>query len=650
MIHSIRLATKASVLALLLLTTIGVAAQTPSPTPVNPATQPPGGEPSPTPPPTAPPGTQQQPITAPPGVTTMPSPQPAATDTPMQEPRQPNFPNVQAQPVPPLPDLTRIGIVSSNIMTLSLNDAIRKALQNNNDIEIARDDVKIAEYGLQSLYGFYDPVFSVTPTYDKRINPVTSIFAGGTASGTVSTTTYSLSPTLSKNFGTGGGSYTVGFANSKTVTSATSSTLNPFYSSNLSLSFNQPLWRNRSIDATRHSIRIQKKFIEQSDSDFRARTISIISQVQAAYWNLVFALRNQQNQLESLNVSRQNMRIIEAQIEAGAKAPLDRAQVQTDIASRETNLFIATQNVSVAENTLKQLMLHGPEAPEWTAQITPTDSPVLDLAPVNLQLALDEAHKNRPEIKRLNLQKEINGLDIQYYNNQTKPQINLTGTVATTGLAGTPTGLGSTTAPLISGNPNTNPSAFLLNQIQDIQTRAGFPVATVPTVTTTGVTVIPKYVGGYGQDISNLFGFDTRNVNFGVAISFPFKNRTAEANLATARIQRDQLEASFRSQDQAIEMDVRNAAQAVDTARRRVIASKAARESAEQQLAGEEKLYEVGRSTTFLLLERQNSLTAARTDELQAQTDYNKALADLQRATGSTLRVNNVDMQTPTTK
>ena len=613
MIHSIRLATKASVLALLLLTTIGVAAQTPTPTPVNPATQPPGGEPSPTPPPTAPPGTQTQPITAPPGVNVMPSPQPAPTQPADQEPRQPNFPNVQAQPVPPLPDLTRIGIVSSNIMTLSLNDAIRKALQNNNDIEIARDDVRIAEYGLQSLYGFYDPVFSVTPTYDKRISPVTNIFAGGTASGTVSTTTYSLSPSLSKNFSRGGGAYALSFANSKTITSATNSTLNPFYSSNLSLSFTQPLWRNRSIDANRHSIRIQKKFIEQSDSDFRARTISIISQVQAAYWNLVFALRNQQNQLESLNVSRQNMRIIEAQIEAGAKAPLDRAQVQTDIASRETNLFIATQNVSVAENTLKQLMLHDPTAPEWTAQVTPTDSPVLDLSPVNLPLALDEAHKNRPEIRRLNLQKDINGIDIEYFDNQTKPQVNLTGTVATTGLAGSPTSL----IPSCSGTVTTN-------------------------------CVSPKYIGGYGQDVSNLFGGQTRNVNFGVAIAFPLRNRTAEANLAQARIQKDQLEASFRSQDQAIEMDVRNAAQAVDTARRRVIASKAARESAEQQLAGEEKLYEVGRSTTFLLLERQNSLTAARTDELQAQTDYNKALADLQRATGSTLRVNNVDVQTPT--
>jgi outer membrane protein TolC len=95
-------------------------------------------------------------------------------------------------------------------------------------------------------------------------------------------------------------------------------------------------------------------------------------------------------------------------------------------------------------------------------------------------------------------------------------------------------------------------------------------------------------------------------------------------------------------------MDVRNAAQAVDTAQKRVVASKLARESAELQLDGEQKLYDVGRSTTFLLLQRQNELTTARTNEIQAQTDYNKALADLQRATSATLRINNVVVQDPT--
>lgn len=638
--HSSRIITKASLMALLLLAASGTMAQrpTPRPTPVNPSTQPPGTEVQP---PNAPPATQQPLPQAPPGTNVVPTASPTPVDPTLQEPRDPNFPTVQAMPLPPMPDLSRVGIISTNILTLSLNDAIRKALQNNNDIEIARDDVRFAEQQLRALYGVYDPVFSITPQIIHNITPQQSSLGGGGASGSTTTTTFNFGPQLTRTFERGGGNYTLGFANARTTSSSTFSSLSPFYSSNLSLQFNQPLLRNRSIDSNRRSIRIQKKFIEQSDSDFRQRTIQIISQVQAAYWNLVFALRNQQNQLESLNLARQNMRNIEAQIEAGAKAPLDRAQVQTDIATRETNLFLATQNVSVAENTLKQLMLRSPEAPEWSAQVTPTDTPLLELAPVNLIVALDEAHKNRPELRRLNLQKEINVVDLEFYKNQTKPQIDLTGTVATTGLAGTPTGLPQgTVVPLISGNPATNSSAFLLSQIQDIQTRAGFPVATVPSTLASGAP--PNLIGGYFQDLQNLFKFKTGNITAGVTISFPFKNRTAEANLAGARIQREQLEASYRSQDQAIEMDVRNAAQAVDTAQRRVRASRQARESAEQQLAGEEKLYEVGRSTTFLLLQRQNELTAARTNELQAQTDYNKALADLQRATGSTLRVNNV--------
>jgi HAE1 family hydrophobic/amphiphilic exporter-1 len=599
--HSLRFFARAHFVALAVFALGMVAsAQTPSPTPVNPAAQPPGQQQQPA---TAPPGTQQPAPQTPPGTNIVPTAQPTPIQPAIQEPREPNFPDVQQQPLPPLPDLTRVGITSSNVLTLSMNEAIRKALQNNNDIEVARDDVRFAETRLRSLYGVYDPIFSVTPQIIHNITPQQSSLGGGGASGTTTSTILNLSPSITKSFEKGGGNYTLSFANSRNTTSSTFSSLSPFYSSNLSLAFNQPLLRNRSIDSSRRLIRIQKKAIQQSDSDFRARTIQTISQVQAAYWNLVFALRNQQNQLDSLNLARQNMKNIEAQISAGAKAPLDRAQVQTDIATRETNLFVATQNVSVAENTLKQLMLRDPLAPEWSAQVTPTDTPAFDLSPVNLTAALDEAHKNRPELRRLNLQKDINQVDLQYYKNQTLPQVDLTGTVAATGLAGTPC------------DPVTN-------------VRCSPP----PT----------NLVGGYGKDLGNLFGLSTRNITAGVTISFPLHNRTAEANLAGARIQREQLEASYRSQDQAIEMDVRNAAQAVETAQRRMVTSRSARESADQQLAGEQKLYEVGRSTTFLLLQRQNELTIARTNELQAQTDYNKALADLQRATASTLRINNV--------
>src|SRR5256886_7048667 len=193
------------------------------------------------------------------------------------------------------------------------------------------------------------------------------------------------------------------------------------------------------------------------------------------------------------------MRNVEAEISAGAKAPLDRAQVQTDIATREANLYTARQQVSVSENTLKQLMLRDPQSPDWSAQLMPTDSPSFDMAPVNLSASLDDAHKNRPELHRLNLQKDINSVDLQFYQNQTLPQVDIQSTIAATGLAGTALGLpAGTQVPLIAGNAATSTNAFLLSQIQDIQRRAAFPVATVPTVSSSGIA--PNLVGGYGKD------------------------------------------------------------------------------------------------------------------------------------------------------
>jgi outer membrane protein TolC len=269
---------------------------------------------------------------------------------------------------------------------------------------------------------------------------------------------------------------------------------------------------------------------------------------------------------------------------------------------------------------------------------------------VNLDDALKAARDNRPELRRLRLQNDINDIDIQFFKNQAKPQIDLTGTVALTGLAGNSLGTivpPGATEPLIVGTPLTNPSAFLLNEIQNIQRAQGLPVAVVPATAVQSNTINPTLVGGYGRDLRNLFGGNTYNITVGAAIAFPFKNKTANANLAGARIQKEQLQATVRSQEQIIEVDVRNSAQAVESARQRVLSAREARTNAEMQLEGEQRLYQVGRSTTFLLFQRENALANARASELRAETDYNKALADLQRATSTTLRANNVVVQTP---
>jgi outer membrane protein len=632
----------------------------PTPAPGDP-TRPPGQDPipgttTPTQNPTAPPGTQQTSPTAPPGTTVRPqtpsvapSPTPAAGSVPggSTEPlREPVIPQFQAKPLPPVPSLSRLG-VGTETVALSLNDAIKRALENNNDIEVARDDVRFAETQLRALEGIFDPVFAITPQYDKRISPQQSSLGGGSVT---STTTYSWSPSVQKQFSRGGGNYFLQFQNSHTNTSNSFSLLNPFYSSNLSLTFTQPLLRDRSIDNNRRQIRIQRKRLDQSDADFRQRTIDVITRVQQAYWELVFALRDQQNNLANLNLSRESLRNVEAQIAAGAKAPLERAEVQTELANRETALYSAIQAVAIAENNLKVLIFKTPNSPEWSAQLTPTESPKFDTTPVNLDDALKAARDNRPELRRLRLQNDISDIDVQFFKNQTKPQIDLVGTVALTGLAGNNVStvvVPGTQIPIISGDPLTDPNAFLLEQIRQTQIALGLPTVTTPLVAAQGSGPNPTLIGGYGRDLRNLFSGDTRNITVGVAISFPFKNKTAEANLAGARIQKEQLQASTRSQEQLIEVDVRNSAQAVESARQRVLSAREARTNAEMQLEGEQRLYQVGRSTTFLLFQRENALANARASELRAETDYNKALADLQRATSTTLRANNVVVDTP---
>jgi outer membrane protein TolC len=667
-------------------------AQTPQPTPppTSPAqqdaTRPPGTErnqPIPeqirpvTQDPTAPPGSQRPAPQAPPGtsvspqsatpqepsVTPMPTPSdalptsetpsdatqtpsPSATDT-IQEPREPAFPAAEPHPLPPPPDLTRLGVQSDQLPPLSLNEAIRKALENNNDIEVARDDVRLAETTLRAFRGVYDPVLNFNPEINNIVQSQQSTLGGAAdQSGTLTTTDFTFNNSINKSFGRGGGQYQFFFNNNRRTTNSTFNVLNPVYSSSAGVTFTQPLWRDRSIDNNRRQIRIQRKRLEQSDADFRRRTIEVIAQVQRAYWDLVFALRDQQNQIANLNLTRENLRRVEAQIAAGAIAPLERAEVQTELSRRESDVLLATQSVTVAENNLKQLILRDSESHEWSAQLTPTDAPTFDTTPVNLNDALAEARANRPELRRLNLSREINSIDIQYFKNQTRPRIDIQATLATTGLAGTPVATGGE-FPLISGPAEASVNAFLLSQINILRAGQGLGPATVPTVTTDN-GVPTNLIGGYGRTLRNLFGFDTRNVVAGVAIQIPLRNRTAEANLAGARIQRDQLEATTRIQEQTVEVEVRNAAQSVETARRRVLAARSARENAELQLAGEQRLYQVGRSTTFLLFQRENSLANARNLELRAETDYNKALADLQRATSTTLRANNIVVETPT--
>jgi len=543
------------------------------------------------------------------------------------------------------PKLSRTGVQNSQTMPLTLSEAIRKALENNNDIEVAKNDVRIAESNLRSLLGIYDPVFTINPNIDRS-----------STTGQGATTDFRVNGDFTQQIKPGGGNYRVFLNNSRTenrfaqqqVTSGSETSGGAVFSTSLGVTYTQPLWRNLKTDSTRRQIKIQRKRVSQSDADFRRQAILVISQVQTAYWDLVFALRNQQNQVANVNLSRENLRQVEAKITAGSAAPLEKAEVLTELATREGELLNATQQVSTSENRLKQLFLRDPNATEWLTQIVPTDAPVFSDEPINLDAAMKDAMEFRPELSRLKLEKEINKIDLDFFKNQTKPRIDLVTTASLDGLSLGNVNTDSFQSPLLFPEPvgsETSTSSYFYNLICRSTLTPPPNCTNIPVVTFSGTANYLK--GGFNRSFANLFRSDAPNFSVGVTISFPLRNKTAKADLATARMQTERIDAQTRSQEQAVVAEVRNAVQAVETARQRIATSKTARENAEIQLEGERKKFEVGRSTTFFLFQRENALTNARNAEIRAETDYNKALSELQRVTSTTFRMNNVQVDSP---
>jgi HAE1 family hydrophobic/amphiphilic exporter-1 len=535
-------------------------------------------------------------------------------------------------------NVSRVGVASGQPLSLSLDEAIRKALANNNTIEITRDDVRFQETQIRSILGFFDPVFTVSPTYTR--NSTT-----GAASGT---NDFNLNANVTHFLRHGGGNYQAFFNNTRTENAFSQQQVSAgnlggsggsaVFSSQAGFRYSQPLFRNLKIDNTRRNLRIARRRLEQTDADFRRQTIEIIAQVQRTYWDLVFALRDQQNRQANLELSRENLRQVEARIAAGAAAPLSRWEVETELANRESDLLLATQQVSVTENSLKQLLLRDATSAEWSSSYVPTDKPAFTLDAVNLDAAIKDAMDNRYELRRLKLASDINKIDIAYFKNQTKPQIDLNTTFSLDGLS---LGGASTEAVLVprySGN----------DEILRTRLNTLLPVALQIQQETISVPGTPSFLaGGFNRSLANIFRSDAPNYSVGVTISFPFRNRTAKAELAGARVQENQLATQMRAQEQVVIVEVRNAAQAVETARQRVLSARRARENAEELLKGERALFDSGRSTTFLLFQRENSLTNARNQEIRAETDYNKAIADLQRATSTTFQMNNIDVVSP---
>ena len=538
------------------------------------------------------------------------------------------YPVVSAQQKP-LPEMSRVGIDTNQAHPLSLREALAMALENNKDIEVARQNVRIAEFDYLGSQGAYDPRFTTQAFYERIESPISSFLAGGQNGSTIQSD-YTGTARLEGQTPALGGNYRLDFSSVKLNTNNQFVALNPQYPTSLTFSYTQPLWRGLKIDQTRRQIQIARKNLSLTDAQFRQRAIDTITNVQRAYWDLVFALRSLQVQRDAVSTARTQLEHNKRLVNEGQLAPIDVVAAEAQISSFEQRVFAAIEEVSRTENSLKNMIAQDQKANLWSESIVPTDSVDLAAPIVSLGDALKTAMENRPELQQSDVLKEINQIDQHFFKDQTKPAIDLVGTYGVTGLAG------SVSSNIV--NPLTQSSLLQRQRIDELSVLAGLePLPVIPPQ-----QFSPDLLGGYGQSLQNLLANRYGTAKVGVQISLPLRNRTAEANLGRSRVEAERIGTQREQLEQTIQVDVRNALQSMRSAESRLRAASATRAANEQQFASEQRKLDAGQSTTFLVLERQTALTEARGLELKAQTDLNKAIADLQRATGNALRVNSI--------
>lgn len=528
----------------------------------------------------------------------------------------------------------RVGVQTSNRTSLTLREAVMMALENNREIEIERLNSRMSDFDLRAAKGAYDPALTAGVFYDHSMTPVASLLAGG-ADGGLKTTDFAGTSKITQRLPWWGGNVQASFDQSRATSQNLFNSLNPQFTTSLSFEFSQPLFRNRRIDEPRRQIKIAKRRLDLSDSLFRQRAIEIVAKVERAYWDLVFALRDEEIKRESVELARTQLAHNQRLVEQGALAPVDAVSTRVEVERRTDEAEAAVETIQRAENALKSLMVAPGNTEMWNAALAPVEKPELDSsAPMPFDDALKIAFKNRPEMEQYHLRGDLNKIDVDYFRDQTKPRIDLVASYGTFGLAG---------KARTDLNPISASQEQLIGRVNQLSQIAGAPV--LPSFPA-GATP-EKFIGGYGQSLGNLFRNDYRAWRIGVNIELSLGNRTAKAQLGRALVEGKQIDAQRQRAEQLIEVEVRNALQSVETARRRVEAAKNSRVNAELQYASERRKFDAGQSTNFFVLDRQNALSAARGRELKALTDYNKAVSELQHALSTTLTNNNVAVASP---
>ncbi|HYL65127.1 MAG TPA: TolC family protein [Candidatus Methylomirabilis sp.] len=558
-------------------------------------------------------------------------------------------------------------LIHDNKLEISLQDAIELALENNLDIAVRRYYPWISDAGLLNAAagntGFstpgalipasstqpnpfsffiqnFDPLIQSTTFVGEITQPINNPFISGTggAAGLASVISHvaQYNNQYSQTFQTGT-NITASWNNTRSrVSSDIANFFNPDVSSNLQVSLSQPLLNGFGKSQWTRNIRIANNNRRIADWDFAQQAITSIYNTTVAYWELVYARENVKVQQQTVAVAQKLYEDNKKQLEIGSLAPLDVTRSESEVAT-DTQVFIFAQTAQLQdEQTLKNLISKDPLAPNIiNVEIIPTDEPkqVETVEAATFEDAIKEAFAKRPELQEQALNLKNSDIDVRVTKNALLPSLTATAFYESVGLAGNSSIIGAPTAAAGAAIVGANGAPIAVD-VNGVPTPIFEPTAVVPILRTSqqGFTTAQSQV------------FHNRFPEYAgqLQLTLPLRNRSAQAVHARALLEQRQLETQMQQMKNAALLDVRNTYIALTQDRAQVAAASKARQLQQETFDAEQKRYQLGASTTYLVIQTQRDLNSAQGAELRALANLEEAKANYERAVGRTLEVNHV--------
>jgi len=477
--------------------------------------------------------------------------------------------------------------VQGGVRRLSIDEAVAMALEQNIDLQVDRIDPQVQDTSVAVARSGWTPALFSNVTTRHQTNPPTDIFGGDTTA--ITDQRLTTQSGMQQALPWGGASYTAAWVSGRVTTNNVFSSFNPQLNSTISANYTQPLLRNFKIDATRQQVLVSKKNREISDVQLQQSIAVTTRNVKNAYWDLVFAINNLAVQRQSLQLAQQSFRDNRARVEIGTMAPLDIVQAEAEVAQREEGVILAEASISRAEDTLRALISNpADQADFWNTRLEPADAATFQPVTVDTDAAVRVALANRTDLVASRKQIEANDVSIRYFRNQSLPDVNALVNYSAIGLAGTQFNFGQ-----------------------------GFPPP-----------VLSQTQRGFFGALGDTFASSFPTWSFQLQLNYPIGTSNSEANLARARLQNTQAQKQLQSSELQITTQIRNLARNVTTNTKRVESTRASRALAEKRLEAEEKKFQAGMTSSFIVIQAQRDLSQARNSELQAIIDYLKSVVD----------------------